>query len=216
MSRWSRLLVPLAVVVPILGSPKVSQAVPYTFDVVVDSAAMTVDTLGVANPGMRVKFLAEFPEIDALFVVDTLHLNISFAPGLSIRLADLGAPFNGDNERIVGRTLVNSFRGSDRHDVYGFGGVIGTLLVNPHSTDDFDSDVNLTDDAFSFTALTLDLSWSDPVFDPALSLLRGFRGFDFEFWADHVEVIDATAVPEPSTLLLVGLGSLMFRRRVRS
>jgi hypothetical protein len=216
MSRHPRPLLLAAVLALLLVPAKASYATAFVFNVVVDTVAIDRQNVSVAGqPGIRIEFDADFPEIDEFFVTDTLHLDVSFAPGVSIRLIDLGTPFLGDDERITGRTILRSFRGSDRHDVYGFGGLLGTLLVNPFATDTFQNDVNLTNEAFSFSTLTLDLTFSNPLFDPALPIFRGLHGFGFEFWADDAEIVGAGTVPEPSSLLLVGLGVLALKRRLR-
>jgi hypothetical protein len=139
----------------VLAAARPGSAAPFVFDVTVDLAAVPVeDVLVGGNAGNRIRFTADFPDIDDFLVTDTLHLNVSFANGAAIRLIDTGAPFQGDDERIVGRAVVALvFRGSDRHHVFQFTGVQGDLQVNPLITDDFDNILNLTNGDFAISGL---------------------------------------------------------------
>jgi hypothetical protein len=199
----------------LLAPARMSYAAAYTFNVTVDLAGVAIDAVTVGgNAGSRISFDADFPQIDQFFVTDTLHLNVTFADGALLQLVDSGAPFLGDDERIVGRTILQGhFRASDRHDAYQFTGVQGSLLINPFASDQFPNDLNLTNSEFRFGGVMLDLTFSNPVFDPALPIFAALVGFEFEFWADGVTVEQELPVPEPSALSLTALGLLGLARR---
>ncbi len=135
-----------------------------------------------------------------------------------IRLVDSGAPFLGDDELVIGRTVLQFlFRRSDRHDVYQFTGVQGDLQVNPLITDSFSNLLNLTNSDVAISGLVLDLTFSNPVFDPALPIFGRLLGYEVELWADTISIegLGDVAVPEPSTLTLVALGLAAWARRQR-
>jgi PEP-CTERM motif len=216
MCRRRRVLTIMTAVAILLASATASYATAYSFDVMVDLSAVPIENVVVGgDPGNRIRFDADFPDIDEFFVTDTLHVNVSFANGGLLTLTDSGAAFLGDNERILVRSIVQgTFRASDRHDVYQFTGVQGSLLINPLVTDSFTNDLNLTDTAFSASGFTLDLTFSNPVFDPDLPIFAALVGTSFELWADTITVQgDAAAVPEPSTFALLGLGLAAWARR---
>jgi len=203
----------------VLTTATPGNAAPFVFDVSVDLAAVPIEDVVVGgDAGNRIRFTADFPDIDDFLVTDTLHLNVSFANGALIRLVDRGAPFLGNDERILGRTVLQGvFRGSDRHHVFLFTGVQGDLRVNPLITDSFENDLNLTNSDFAISGLAIDLTFSNPFFDPALPIFGSLVEYDVELWADTISVegLNDVAVPEPSTIALVALGLVALARRIR-
>jgi len=220
MFRPSRLFITAIVAASVLVATTPGNAAPFVFDVSVDLAAVPIEDVVIGgNAGNRIRFTADFPDIDDFLVTDTLHLNVSFANGALIRLVDGGAPFLGNDERILGRTVLQGvFRGSDRHHVFQFTGVQGDLQVNPLITDSFDNALNMTNSDFAISGLAIDLTFSNPFFDPALPIFGRLIGYYVELWADTISVegLNDVAVPEPSTIALVALGLVALSRQRRT
>jgi PEP-CTERM motif len=215
--RGIRLVPIIATACLFLGPARRAEATAFVVASTVDLSAVVIENITPGgHAGNRIRFSADFAGIDDFLVTDTLHLTVSFANGAAIHLFDTDAPFLGDDERLIGRTIVQfGFRGSDRHDAYQFTGVQGSLLFNPILTDNFTNDLNLTDTTFAFSGLELHLTFDNPVFDPDVPIFSRLVGFSFELWADAVEVHSPAAIPEPSTLALVAVGLAAARTRRR-
>jgi hypothetical protein len=209
-------------------------ATDYVFNLTVDLSSVPVQNVVDidGHPGQGIKFDAHHAAAD-IFVTDTLTFNLDFLGGQHLHVMDTVAPFRSNNELFILSFLPpepNSLfiiRGHDSERLVHFSGS-GSFLVNPiHLVNESSFSGDLTDTGFLLQAISISMTFSNPVLDPAVPLIETLGGLRFGLQADALEVCEkttadgpcvpiTTTVPESGStcaLLIASLTGVGFLRR---